>query len=309
VSSSLNALEGTVPKTPELLSKNTTLPMDSDAPLSVPLGAAPLLLSLGASLALFALISTGLWAHTLLRRALHPEIGLEKIPFDADAKEVVVERAGEKEKALLAQAMQQTGLGLGLSFPREKDALILSEDAASISSISEYTTPPPSYDTTLLIPAPAPAPAPSSIIVRTSALRGFSTSLLPPLEIDKPAVPELSTLSTLNLNVQYDDPPTPTLPTHISDDPPTPTLPDNLVLPSVPTHAPVAVTRPEGAAVLRALLSVADVGDPAWILRVLVLMLGWAFAAAVPAAQVHPRVQAPEPAHVQARERRVAVLA
>jgi hypothetical protein len=304
-STSLNALEGAVLKTPELLSKNTTLPIQSEASIAVPIGAAPLLFNLTASFALFALISVGLWARTILHRVLHPEVCHGKIPFEVDTKEFVVERAGDKEKVLLSWAMEQTGLGL--TFPREKTMSIgLPEKTALRPTRYEHTDPPPSYHSTLLTPVLAP--------VRASALRGFTTSLLPPLEIDEPAAPAVpSVLLTIvppALAVEYNDPPTPILPVHVSDDPPTPTLPGNLELPSVPTHAPAAVTtRPEGAAVLRALLSVADVGDPAWVLRVLVLMLGWAFAAAAPVAEAHPFPHPSEPARVQEHERRVAVLA
>jgi hypothetical protein len=104
--------------------------------------------------------------------------------------------------------------------------------------------------------------------------------------------------------VYYPDPPTPTLAYY--QDPPIPTLPSYtspaLVLPAAPTHAP------DGSALLRALLAAADVGDPAWLLRVLVLVLGWAFAASAPVpASVSVRgIQAAEPEREP--ERRLAVL-
>jgi hypothetical protein len=101
-------------------------------------------------------------------------------------------------------------------------------------------------------PTAAPAPAPK-------AKPFVPTSMLTPAWIaeddDGPQAPGALLLSS----------PTPVFPT----------------LPSVPTHAPVERTSspaPPATELVRALLGAADVADPAWLLRILVVMLGWAFA-------------------------------
>jgi hypothetical protein len=247
------------------------------------------------SLALLA----ALWGWTLLRAALAPEHGMLRVPLDPDAKELVVGDA----KAVRAD-MEKNGV-----FADEKAALSMLEKAAPAAlptTANALSLPrdaaPPTYDPSPLAPAP----------VRTTprTLRGFTTSLLPPVgltislpseDADLPIVHPDPPTPTL---AYYQDPPTPTLACY--PDPPTPTLPSYttpaLVLPTAPTHAPGV--GPDGAALLRALLAAADVGDPAWLLRVLVLVLGWAFAAAapVPGAVSVRGIQTAEP------ERRLVVL-
>jgi hypothetical protein len=99
--------------------------------------------------------------------------------------------------------------------------------------------------------APAPKPKPKASFVPTSML----TPAWIAEDDDGPQAPGALLLSS----------PTPVFPT----------------LPSVPTHAPVERTSspaPPATELVRALLGAADVADPAWLLRILVVMLGWAFA-------------------------------
>jgi hypothetical protein len=290
------------------------------------MGMGPLLLSLAGSLALLA----ALWGWTLLRAALAPEHGMLRVPLDPDAKELVVGDAKADVKVVLRDEKAALSMLEKASF----GALPIATDAPpnTISLLQDGA--PPAYDPSPLAPAPAfvrttpLAPPLTPVHTTPRALRGFTTSLLPPVGLtislpsedgDPPIVHPDPPTPTLLLHFDlpaltlahypdsptttlayYPDPPTPTLACY--PDPPTPTLPSYtspaLVLPTAPTHAP------DGSALLRALLAAADVGDPAWLLRVLVLVLGWAFAAAapVPVSDSVRQIQTAE------SERRLAVL-